>query len=50
MTTWLRTRFTRCYACGRLLLLHAPWQARRCDRTPLAIELPEVDAKRRRAG
>lgn len=33
----------RCYAegCGRLLLLHTPWQTRRCLDTPLDIVITE---------
>ena len=47
---WLRSRFTRCYAqgCGRLLVLHTPWRAYRCHRTPLGITLREAQTTRER--
>lgn len=42
---WFYNRLTgtRCFAegCGRLLLLHTPWQMSRCLDTPLAIELTD---------
>jgi hypothetical protein len=37
---WPRYRlFGRCFAqgCGRLVILHAPRQLRRCENTPMAI-------------
>lgn len=40
---WLVLRATgqRCWVCRRLFLLHAPWQTRWCNRTPLPIELTD---------
>ena len=39
----LRLTGTRCFAqgCGRLLLLHTPWQMSRCYDAPTTIELTE---------
>jgi hypothetical protein len=38
---WCRHRLngSRCFACSRLLALHAPWQSYRCNRTPLPFEI-----------
>jgi hypothetical protein len=40
---WLYLRLTgsRCYACGRLMLLHTPRQTNSCYDIPLAIELTD---------
>jgi hypothetical protein len=37
----LRLNGSRCFACGRLLALHAPWQSYRCNRTPLPFEITD---------
>jgi hypothetical protein len=38
---WFKVRLLgwRCFVCGRLFLLHTPWQSYRCGNTPLPIEL-----------
>jgi hypothetical protein len=45
---WVYNRLTgsRCFAqgCGRLLLLHTPWQMSRCYDSPTAIELTDTEA------
>ncbi len=46
---WLRTRFARCYACGRLLALHGPRRLARCERTPLAIAMADQEEVKRTA-
>jgi hypothetical protein len=39
---WLAFHLTgRCFACGRLVLLHTPWREHRCNRQPLPITLTE---------
>jgi hypothetical protein len=42
---WYYNRLTgsRCFAvgCGRLLLLHTPWQMGRCYDSPMAIQLTD---------
>jgi hypothetical protein len=39
---WPRYRlFSRCFACGRLMVLHAPWALYICERTPLPIRITE---------
>jgi hypothetical protein len=41
---WIRYRLLgRCWAqgCGRLMALHTPRQLRRCEQTPMAIELTD---------
>jgi len=46
---WFKHRLIgeRCWAqgCGRLLILHWPWQEYHCNRTPMAITItPEGEA------
>jgi hypothetical protein len=41
---WFRARFSRCWSCGRRLILHSPWRAYRCHRTPLGLTLTEEGA------
>jgi hypothetical protein len=39
---WLAFHLTgRCFVCGRLMLLHTPWQEDCCNRQPLPITLTE---------
>jgi hypothetical protein len=39
---WPRYRFaSRCWACGRPMVLHSPWAAYDCSRTPMAISFTE---------
>jgi hypothetical protein len=39
---WPRYRlFSRCFACGRLMVLHTPWALYVCERTPLPIRITE---------
>jgi hypothetical protein len=33
--------FGRCFACGRLVILHSPWALYICERTPLPIKITE---------
>jgi hypothetical protein len=33
--------FSRCWPCGRLMVLHTPWALYVCERTPLPIEITE---------
>jgi hypothetical protein len=48
---WLQSRLSRCYAQGRgrRLLLHTPWRAYRCHRTPLGVTLTEEGGAQDRA-
>jgi hypothetical protein len=37
---WPRYRFfSRCFSCGRLMILHTPWVLYICERTPLPISI-----------
>jgi hypothetical protein len=39
---WPRYRlFSRCFVCGRLMVLHTPWALFVCERVPLPIEITE---------
>jgi hypothetical protein len=39
---WPKYRlFSRCWACGALMVLHSPWRLYICERSPLAIELTD---------
>jgi hypothetical protein len=44
IAAYLRSRFSRCWSCGRRLILHSPWRAYRCHRTPLGLTLTEEGA------
>jgi hypothetical protein len=33
--------FSRCWVCGRLMVLHTPWALFVCERTPMPIEIIE---------
>jgi hypothetical protein len=40
MIDWPKYRlFSRCWTCGRLMVLHTPWALFVCERTPLPIEI-----------
>ena len=37
---WPKYRlFSRCWPCGRLMVLHTPWALYVCERTPLPIKI-----------
>jgi hypothetical protein len=39
---WPRYRlFSRCWPCGRLMVLHTPWAKFACERTPMPIAISE---------
>jgi hypothetical protein len=33
--------FSRCWVCGRLMVLHTPWALFVCERLPMPIEITE---------
>ena len=37
---------SRCFVCGRLIVLHTPWALYVCERTPLSIEITEQGMSR----
>jgi hypothetical protein len=40
---WPRYRlFSRCWTCGRLMVLHTPWALFVCERLPMPIEITEA--------
>jgi hypothetical protein len=41
--------FGRCFACGRLVVLHTPWALYVCERTPLPIEITDAGMARLQA-
>lgn len=39
---WPRYRLlSRCWVCGRLMVLHSPWALFVCERTPVPIDITE---------
>jgi hypothetical protein len=39
---WPKYRlFSRCFVCGRLVVLHTPWALFVCERTPLPLEITD---------
>lgn len=44
---WPRYRlFSRCWPCGRLMVLHTPWALFVCERTPMPIEITDAGMER----
>jgi hypothetical protein len=39
---WPKYRlFSRCWSCGRLMVLHTPWALFVCERVPMPIEITD---------